>query len=142
MNVYSIGHIQAQKLVDAAIKFAQKQNLSVAVSVVDPGGHLVAFVRLDGASYASNDISRRKAVAACNFKTPTHVLFQVAKDDPMMASALQADPDIFIFPGGLPITDGAYCIGGIGVSGGNYMQDQSVAELALAVASPSNGAGS
>ena len=131
MNVYSIGHFQAQKLLTAAINEAQKQNLSVAVSVVDPGGHLVAFVRLDGASYASNEISRRKAVAACNFKVPTHKLFQVAIDDPMMASALQEDPDIFVFPGGLPIMNGAYCIGGLGVSGGNYMQDQSIAEAAL-----------
>ncbi|BAY17442.1 hypothetical protein NIES2109_12290 [Nostoc sp. HK-01] len=133
MNNYSIGHIQAQKLVVAAIDEAQKQKLSVAISVVDLGGHLVAFTRLDGTSYSANDASRRKAVAACNFKTPTHILFQIAKNDSDMSNALWKDPHIFIFPGGFPIMDGAYCIGGIGVAGGNYIQDQSIAEAALAM---------
>jgi glc operon protein GlcG len=132
MNIYSIGHQQAQTLLTAATAEAQKQNLPVAIAVVDTGGHVVAFMRLDGTSYAANDISRRKAIAACNYKAPTQVLFDMANNDPIMANALREDPDTFIFPGGLPLMNGAHCVGGLGISGGHYTQDQKIAEAALA----------
>jgi glc operon protein GlcG len=128
----SIEHNQAQELLNAAVSAAKKQNLAVAITIVDLGGHPVVFGRLDGVSYSANDGSRRKAVAACNFQMPTHVLFEMAQADPLMGEALRSNPDIFIFPGGMPIIHEGKCVGGLGVSGSSYLQDQSIAEIAVA----------
>jgi glc operon protein GlcG len=124
----------AQELLNAAISLAHQQDIAVAIAIVDLGGHIVTCGRLDGVSYAANDICRRKAVAACNFQVPTHILFQLAQDEPLMADVLRNDPNIFIFPGGVPIVRSGKCIGGLGVSGGNMQQDRSIAEAAVAAA--------
>jgi uncharacterized protein GlcG (DUF336 family) len=127
-----LNYASAQELLHKAIEIAERQDIAVAIAIVDLGGHIVTCGRLDGVSYAANDIGRRKAVAACNFQVPTHMLFQLALDDPLMADVFRADPNIFIFPGGEPIVRSGKCIGGLGVSGGNYHQDRSIAEAAVA----------
>ena len=54
----------AMKILQAAIKKANEMNVPQCISVVDSGGHLLAFFRMDGAFVMSNTSSRRKAETA------------------------------------------------------------------------------
>jgi uncharacterized protein GlcG (DUF336 family) len=65
---------------------------------------------------------------------PTHAWFDFIKDDPPLAAGAPAGIDrLVVFGGGYPITIGGAVVGGIGVSGGHYSQDQEVAEAGLAL---------
>ena len=62
---------RAQSLIDAAVAEAKKRNWKMNVAVVDSGGNLVAFQRMDGAMLASIQIAEHKARAAATFRRPT-----------------------------------------------------------------------
>lgn len=121
----------AQQLIQAAIQAAEQQNLAVAASIVDIGGHLVAFTRMDGVGYMANDITRRKAITACNFKMPTHAFYELLQKVPELQFAIAKEPEVLAVAGGMPIIVKGTCIGGLGVGGGNFEQDQQIAEKAM-----------
>lgn len=60
----SISLAASMKLLDAATRAAHARNLALSFAIVDPGGHLVAAVRMDGAPFASLDFARGKAFAS------------------------------------------------------------------------------
>ncbi len=122
----------AQRMINAALEEAHKQQVNIAVTVVDSGGHLVAFARMDGTAYMAVDITRRKAQTANNFRMPTQALNKIAEFDPIAAADLAKNPEICTVAGGLPIITGNTCLGGLGVGGGRSDQDQSIAAKALA----------
>ena len=64
---------RAQAAIDAAVAEAKKRNWKMNVAVVDSGGNLVAFQRMDGAMLASIPIAEHKARAAATFRRPTKV---------------------------------------------------------------------
>ena len=132
MVLESIGIEQARRLVDDALAEAQLQAVNIAVMVVDVNGNLVAFARMDDVGYMAIDVTRRKAITACNFKMPTQALTKIAEFDPVVASDLTKNPEVCMVPGGLPLMVGKTCVGGIGVAGGRSNQDQSIAEKAVA----------
>ncbi|WP_375448183.1 heme-binding protein [uncultured Fibrella sp.] len=121
----------ARQLVDESLREAVKQNLPVAVCVVDTGGHLVMHHRMSGVSYMANDVVRRKAVTACNFRLPTHIFYSILQQQPALAFAITSQPDVLAVAGGMPIIVDGTCIGGFGVGGGNFEQDQAFAEKVM-----------
>lgn len=118
---------RAQAAISAAITEAKKHNWKMNVAVVDSGGNLVAFQRMDGAQLASIQISEHKARVAVNFRRETKAyedavqtkgLSYVTTLDGMIASR-----------GGIPLVDGGKLIGAIGCSGGTGSQDEVVCKV-------------
>jgi len=112
----------------AAEAEARKQGWSMVIVVVEPSGALVLSEKMDGAQYGSNDVARRKAETAANFRRPTAYFQEAVKGGTLNA----------IFTGALAIEGGELLIvdnrivGAIGVSGGSGAQDGQVARLAAA----------
>jgi glc operon protein GlcG len=121
----------AQGLVRKAVESAQAQGVPIAVAVVDRGGHVVASARMDGVSFLMLEVATKKATFAGAMGVPTHMIVEMAKGDEVLALAFSGEPDIVALPGGLPIASDGGPIGGLGVSGGHYTQDQAIAEAAI-----------
>ena len=118
----------AKKALAAAEAEAKKNNWPVAIAIVDTGGHLVAFSRIDNTQIGSVDIAIGKAVTANNLKRATKAL----QDGIAQGGAnlrLLAVKGITPLEGGVPIVVDGKIIGGIGVSGVMSNQD---AECAIA----------
>lgn len=116
----------AQAVLAAARAAAVANQWQMAVAIVDPGGHLVAFERSDGTQFASVDIARDKARAAAAFRRPTKAFEDLVAGGGAGVRML-ALPGVMPVEGGEPlIVDGAI-VGAIGVSGGTSAQDGNVA---------------
>ena len=114
-------HAAQQKAID----LGQPQN----IAVVDGGGHLVAFVRMDQAWMGSIDIAIKKAWTARAFDVSTEELSLLAQPGkPFYGIHASNDCKVMIFAGGVPLKRGDQVVGAIGVSGGTGKQDQAVAE--------------
>src|SRR5262249_20084825 len=118
----------AMKLLNAAIAKAREMRVPQCISIVDTGGHLLAFGRLDGALSPSIDTSLMKAMPAASYGIPTGDI--AAGIDLKLAIATQGKR--INLPGGLPIIVDGHVIGGIGVGSGTGEQDRQVANAALA----------
>ncbi|MBD2768114.1 heme-binding protein [Hymenobacter sp. BT664] len=122
----------ATQVLTAALHEAARQHVTIAVSIVDTGGHLQAFMRMDNCSFVAVDASRKKAVSACAFGMPTDAIGEAVQRTPFLKEAFQGHPDIFYFGGGLPVFQQGKIIGGLGVSGVEPAQDKTIASKALA----------
>ncbi|MBI2643948.1 MAG: heme-binding protein [Candidatus Wildermuthbacteria bacterium] len=119
-------------MVVAAMKKAQEIGVPSSIAVCDADGTLKAFVRMDGAALLSVRVAQQKAWTAISFGMATHQWFEFIKGDPPLLHGIVHQQDLIVFGGGYPIKEGNDIIGGIGVSGGHYSQDQQVAEAGLA----------
>jgi uncharacterized protein GlcG (DUF336 family) len=126
---------QALTLVRAAIKAGREAAVPLAVAVVDLGGHIVASARSEQAGYIHLKVAERKAAASANFKAPTHGVLEMIKGDAVLLHAVMNEPDLSLLPGGLAIVIGGMPVGGLGIAGGHYSQDQAIGEKALAALS-------
>jgi len=126
----------ATKVVDAAAAKAREIGQPMNVAVVDDGGHLVAFARMDGAIKASVDISIRKARTSILMNAPTSALMPLAQPGAELYGLEQLSGGMVVFGGGIPLTEGDVVIGAIGVSAGSAEQDVSVAEAGVAALAP------
>jgi uncharacterized protein GlcG (DUF336 family) len=106
---------------------AKEMGVGQCISVVDAGGHLLAFVRMDGAFSQSIDTSLMKAMTAASYGIPTGDI--AAGVDLKLAIATQGKR--INLPGGLPVIIDGHVIGGIGVGSGSGEQDRQVANAAL-----------
>ena len=124
-----------KELVDYIIKRAIEQaSVPITISIVDESGRLVALYRQPACSFFSLEVSRQKAVTASQLKMPTHTLAEISQKFPALQASLQANSDINLLPGGFPLFRGSRLIGGVGISGGNFEQDQMVGEKAAEIA--------
>ena len=103
-------------------------NVPQCISVVDAGGHLLAFARMDGAFALSVDTALRKAQTAASYGVATGDI--AAGIDLKLAIATEGKR--INLPGGLPVIVDGHVIGGIGVGSGTGEQDKEVAKAALA----------
>ena len=117
----------AMKLLEAAMAKARDMKVPECIAVVDAGGHLLAFARMDGAFALSIDTALVKAMTAASYGIPTGDI--PAGVDIKLAIATQGKR--INLPGGLPIIVDGHVIGGIGVGSGTGEQDRIVAEAAL-----------
>ncbi|GGL41942.1 GlcG/HbpS family heme-binding protein [Caulobacter rhizosphaerae] len=120
--------VEAKVAATAAEAEARRQGWSMVIVVVEPSGALVLSEKMDGAQYGSNDVARRKAETAANFRRPTSYFQEAVKGGTLNS----------IFTGALAIEGGELLIvddrivGAIGVSGGSGAQDGQVARVAAA----------
>jgi uncharacterized protein GlcG (DUF336 family) len=120
---------QAQQVLDAAMKKASEIDTLMNVAVVDAGGNLKAFGRMDGAWLGSIDISIRKARTARFFDMNTGDLGSLSQPGGPLYNIEVSNGGLITFPGGIPLRDGnGGVFGGIGVSGSSVENDQAVAE--------------
>jgi len=127
----------AQAILDAARKKAGQMNLPICIAVVDEGGHLLVFARIDDAKPSSVRVSLTKAVAAATRRTPTGPMPSADNVSVLLSLGLPlaSDGSLTCIRGGLPIEWQSSVIGGIGVSGGTEAQDEEVARAGLAALS-------
>jgi uncharacterized protein GlcG (DUF336 family) len=128
----SISTEAAHQIIAAAEAKATEIGTPMVIAVVDDGGVLKAFSRMDGAALLSVQVAEDKAYTAVGFGMPTHGWHDFIKDDAPLADGAPTGIDrLVIFGGGYPITIDGQLAGAIGVSGGHYSQDQEVAEAGL-----------
>jgi glc operon protein GlcG len=122
---------RAQAAINAVVSEANKRKWKMNVAVVDSGGNLVAFQRMDGAMLASIQIAEHKARAAALFRRETRVFenaIQINNFNYLMTL------DGFIASrGGIPLIEEGKLIGAIGCSGGTDSQDEVVCKAGLAL---------
>jgi uncharacterized protein GlcG (DUF336 family) len=129
----SISTEAAHAAIAAAEAKSAEMGKAMVIAVVDDGGVLKAFSRMDGAALLSVQVAQDKAYTAVGFGMPTHGWHDFIKDDPPLADGAPAGIErLVIFGGGYPIVIDGQVVGAIGVSGGHYSEDQQVAEAGLA----------
>jgi uncharacterized protein GlcG (DUF336 family) len=119
---------QARSIVAGARKAANQQRLAMAFAVVEPGGELVLFEKMDGTQYGSEMIAPEKARTAARFKRPTKSFSDAVAAGRVAVLSL---PGIVAVEGGVPIVVGGRIVGALGVSGGTSEQDGEIAAIAL-----------
>jgi glc operon protein GlcG len=124
---------RAQALIQTAIAEANKRGWPEDFAVVDPGGNLVAFARMDGAQLASIAISEHKARTAARYRRPTRA-FEDAVQKFGFNYVLTLD-DVIASRGGIPLVEDGKIIGAIGCSGGTGSQDEALCNVAAATIS-------
>jgi len=122
---------RAQEAIRAAVEEAKKRNWKMNVAVVDSGGNLVAFQRMDGAMLASIQIAQHKARAAATFRRETKQFEDGIQL--MHLNYLLAFDGIIASRGGIPLIEHGVIIGAIGCSGGTDSQDEIVSKMGAGV---------
>lgn len=121
-----------QKMGEFIVEKASELGVPVAFSVVDAGGNLQYFQRMEGTLLISTKVSQDKAYTACALKCPTGDLADITKPGESLWSLHNSgDGRIVCFGGGYPIMADGQVIGAIGVSGGTAEEDSAVATYAL-----------
>ena len=123
-----IGAQRAQSLIQAAQAEAARKGWPMDIAVVDSGGNLVAFLRMDGAQLASIAVAEHKARVSARFRRPTKA-FEDAVQKADYKYVLTLD-DVVASRGGIPLVEDGKLIGAIGCSGGSGSQDEVVCSAA------------
>ena len=106
--------------------------LAIGIAVVDSGGNLKAFTRMDDAWVGSIDISIKKAKTAVFFGMPTGLIGKLSQPGGSLYGIEHSNDGLITFPGGLPIVDkDGVMIGAIGVSGSSVENDHAVCEAGV-----------
>ena len=118
----------AEKVMSAAKKKAAELNTRMDIAVVDAGGNLKAFARMDDAWLGSIDISMRKARTARWFDMNTGEIGKLSQPGGPLFGIEHSNGGLITFPGGVPLKDGkGEVVGAIGVSGSTVENDHAVA---------------
>ncbi|TGL60819.1 GlcG/HbpS family heme-binding protein [Leptospira sarikeiensis] len=125
---------QAKKVIAAAEAEAKKNQWNMAIAVVDTGGNLVLFQKMDNTQVGSIEIAKGKASTANNFKRPSRAL-EEAIEKGGIGLRLLSVPGVFPLEGGELILLDGKIIGAIGVSGAQSTQDGQVAKAGVAALS-------
>jgi len=123
----------ARRIIAAAEKKAEEIKQPMNIAVVDGGGNLVAFARMDGAWLGSIQIAQKKAWTSRAFDIETKTLSKFAQPGADFYGIHVTNGGVTIFAGGVPLMKGKEVVGAIGVSGGSGKQDQEVAEAGAKV---------
>lgn len=111
---------------------ARQLKINIAVAILDTGGNLASFQRMNGTQLASSGLARNKAYSAVAFQRPSRDMFDVSQPG-QPGYALQGVDRRYVFAGGgIPIVIDGEIVGGVGVSGGTADEDQQCAEAAVA----------
>ena len=119
---------QAQTVVAAALKKAEEIATLMNVTVIDAGGNLKAFARMDGAWLGSIDISAKKARTARFFDMDSGAIGNLSQPAGPLYNIEVSNGGLITFPGGVPLKNtSGEIIGAIGVSGSTVENDHTVA---------------
>ena len=123
----------AQRLIHAAHAEAERRSVLVSAAVVDAGGHLVAFGRMDGAEIAGPVLAVDKAyTAVANSISTAELAVLAAPGGELFGLHGNGSGRFVIFGGGVPLTVDGTVVGGVGVSGASVTDDCACADAALA----------
>lgn len=120
---------RAEAAIAAAVADSKKRDWKMNVAVVDSGGNLVAFQRMDGAQIASVKIAIHKARAAAQFRRETKIFENGIQNGLNYLITLDG---VIGSRGGIPLVDGGKLVGAIGCSGGTGSQDEVVCKAGAA----------
>jgi uncharacterized protein GlcG (DUF336 family) len=134
---YSISSELAQKMVDEAVAKATELGVMENAAVLDDGGNLMAFRRMDGAPILCIEIAQNKAYTAL-FGVPTQDFFDSIQGDPSLLAGIPTLARVAAYGGGFPIQVDGEIVGAIGLSGAPTVQnDEDCARAALALVTDS-----
>ena len=123
-----IGLDKAEALINAVFSESKRRNWKMNIAVVDSGGNLVAFQRMDGAQYASIQIAEHKARTAVRFRRETKLL----EDAIQKFAYVGTLDDVIASRGGIPLVVDGKIVGALGCSGGTGSQDEAVCKFGAA----------
>jgi uncharacterized protein GlcG (DUF336 family) len=132
---HSISFELAQKMVDRAVAKARELGVNENVAILDDGGNLKAFSRMDGAPIPTIEMAQNKAYTAL-LGVSTQDFFNFIQGDPSLLAGIPTLSRVAAWGGGFPIKVNGEVIGAIGVSGAPTVQnDVDCARAALALVS-------
>jgi uncharacterized protein GlcG (DUF336 family) len=117
-----------ESIAAAAQAEARRNNWMVSIAILDDGGHLLHFARMDGASPASVAISVEKARTAAMTRRTSGVWEERIKQG---RTSMLKMPGILPVQGGVPIIVEGSCVGGVGVSGVQSHEDEQIAQAGI-----------
>jgi uncharacterized protein GlcG (DUF336 family) len=128
-------HEGAKTMMGTAIALARDAKIAVSCCIVDAGGHVILLERMDGGRFHTLHSCTTKAVCAASNRRPTSAKGAVGQDLDVthaLGLALAAGPERWTaMEGGVPVLINGECIGGIGVSGGDWATDLRIAQAAV-----------
>jgi uncharacterized protein GlcG (DUF336 family) len=116
-----------KKIAAAAEAEAIKHNWKVAIAILDDGGHLLGFVRMDGATPANAEIAVEKARTAAVSRRSSGAWEERIKGGRLAMLKMPVLP----VQGGVPIVVNGDCVGGVGVSGVQSHEDEQIAQAGI-----------
>ena len=119
---HSISSELAQQMVNAAVKKAKELGVSENVVILDDGGNLKAFSRMDGAQILCIEMAQNKAYTAL-IGVSTQDFFDFIKGDPSLLAGIPALARVAAWGGGFPIKVDGEIVGAIGLSGAPTVQN-------------------
>ena len=138
---HSISSELAQKMMNAAVAKARELGVSENVTILDDGGNLKAFSRMDGAPIPTIEMAQNKAYTAL-LGVSTQEFFNFIKGDPSLLAGVPTLARVAAWGGGFPIKVDGEIVGAIGLSGAPTVQnDIDCAKAALALVSDAVAAG-
>jgi uncharacterized protein GlcG (DUF336 family) len=130
---YSVSSELAQKMVDAAVAKAEELGVCENVVILDDGGNLKAFSRMDGAPILCIEMAQNKAYTAL-IGVSTQDFFDFIQSDPSLLAGIPTLARVAAWGGGFPIKVDGEIVGAIGLSGAPTVQnDVDCAQAALAL---------
>lgn len=135
LRVPSVSLDLALRILDGVRVAARERGVALAACVVDPGGNVVAAIRMDGAQLVAAPLAADKAWTAMAAGAPTERWAEMTApggSDWGLSSAIGGR--FVVFPGGLPIRVAGDLVGGLGVSGAAGSVDRACGEAGLAAA--------
>jgi uncharacterized protein GlcG (DUF336 family) len=118
---------QAERAIELARRKADEIRVAVNIVVLDTGGYIKSFTRMDDAFLGSIDIAIHKAKTAMLFRTNSEVVGEFLKPEAAAYGLENTNGGLVAFPGGRPIVQNGKIIGYIGISGGAVPQDLLIA---------------
>jgi glc operon protein GlcG len=117
-----------RKIAAAAEAEAKRNTWNVAIAILDDGGHLLHFVRMDGATPANARIAVEKGRTAAESRRSTNMWEERVKQGRLSMLRM---PGVTPVQGGLPIVVDGVCVGGVGVSGVQSHEDEQIAAAGI-----------
>jgi len=124
-----LGVEETMRVMDGAIAEAKRNRWAVAIAIVDDGGHLLNFVRLDGTPTVSAYIAQEKARAAALGRRETRIYEDMINQG---RTAFLSAPLQGMLEGGVPIIADGQVVGAVGVSGVKSSEDVLIAKAGIA----------
>ena len=99
---------QARDVISAAVDKARQMNVKMNIAVVDAGGNLKGFARMDGACLGSIDIAQKKAMTSRFFDMPTGEVGKLSQPGKPLYQIEVSNGGLITFPGGVPLRASEY----------------------------------
>jgi glc operon protein GlcG len=128
-------HQGAKKMMMTAVDMANQAGIAISCAIVDAGGHMIVLERMDGGRFHTVHSCTTKAVCAASNRRRTTAKGAAGQDldvSHAIGLALAAGPERWTaLEGGVPVMVDGQCIGGVGVSGGDWEIDLRIAKAAV-----------